>query len=133
MNNKKILIIVAVLVILLGVFCIYKRTHDLPSGLSGRWQAVFLDDGQVYFGRLSASNAHYAVLREVYYLKVTGALQQGEGNAGGISDKSLNLIKLGGEAHGPENEMYIAKTKILFIENLKNDSNVLKAISAARK
>lgn len=133
MNNKKLLITLAVLAVILGVFCIYKRTHDLPRALSGKWQAVFLDDGQVYFGRLSASNARYAVLREVYYLKVTGALQQGDGISGALSEKSLNLIKLGGEAHGPENEMYISKDKILFIENLRSDSNVLKAISTARK
>jgi hypothetical protein len=45
-----------------------------------------------------------------------------------LSKGNLNLIKLGGEAHGPEGDMYIAKDKILFFENLKDNSTVVQAI-----
>jgi hypothetical protein len=129
MNNKKTIIIsIIVLAAILCAICAHKRAFSLPKSSGNQWQAVFLTDGQVYFGKLENENLRFAKLSEVYYLKVSGALQQGTDAAGTLSEKSLNLIRLGGEAHGPEGEMFIAKDKILFIENLKNDSAVVQAI-----
>jgi hypothetical protein len=108
----------------------HSQTNDLPSGLADKWQAVFLTDGQVYFGKLENDNSRYVDLQNVYYLKFAEGLQ-GESASASVNSSSgqnLNLIKLGGEAHGPEDEMYIAKDKILFFENLKSTSPVVQAI-----
>ncbi|MDB5266447.1 MAG: hypothetical protein JWN89_262 [Parcubacteria group bacterium] len=99
-------------------------SRDLPDGLADKFQAVFLTDGQVYFGKLDSYNSRFVLLKNVYYLKAASGLQQSTAD----TKSGLNLIKLGGEAHGPEGDMYIAKDKILFLENLKNDSAVVKAI-----
>ena len=112
------------LFLILSIYIVWRETYDLPSGLGGKWQAVFLTDGQAYFGELSAANASYVSLEDVYYLKA----------ATDVADsKNLNLIRLGGEAHGPENQMFIAKDKILFIENLKPTSTVVAAIEKTAK
>ncbi|MBX4206360.1 hypothetical protein KW784_01050 [Candidatus Parcubacteria bacterium] len=123
-NKSKILILVALLIVL-GSFLAYRESRDIPAD-SSKWQAVFLEDGQVYFGKLSSYNSRFALLDQVYYLKISGGLQQG---SAGDPAGQLNLIKLGGEAHGPEGRMYVAKDKILFIENLKGDSRVVQAIT----
>jgi hypothetical protein len=121
--------IIALIVIALGLCIIFLNgRHDLPTD-SSRWQAVFLEDGQVYFGRLSSYNQRFALLDQVYYLKLSSGLQQGAASELG---GQLNLIKLGGEAHGPEGKMYIAKDNILFVENLKDDSAVVRAISRSK-
>ena len=47
------------------------------------------------------------------------------------SDNSdVQLIKLGNELHGPEDQMQITKDQVLFWENLKADGKVSKAIDS---
>lgn len=88
-----------------------------------KYQAVFLDNNQVYFGKLRYGWLKTARLDDVFYLRVTQALQpQGE------PQPDLQLVQLGGELHGPESTMHIPKSQILFWENLKKDSQVTKAI-----
>ena len=98
---------------------------DFPSIESGRFQAVFLANNQVYFGHLENFDAGFTRLTKVYYLRAAGDLQQGTSQASG---QNLNLVKLGGELHGPEDAMFIPKDKILFWENMRSDSDVVKAI-----
>jgi len=102
----------------------------IPSGSSDKYQAVFLTNNQVYFGKLSSVKSAYPVLRDIYYLRVTQALQPKDPNA---PQQQINLVKLGGELHGPEDEMRINKTQILFVEDLKADSQVVTAINDFKK
>ena len=104
------------------------------SALWGRWgreetnayQAVFLSNGQVYFGKLSRERSQYPVLRDIYYLQVTQPPQLIQPDE--TSPANINIVKLGQELHGPEDEMRINRDTILFIEDLKPDSRVVQAI-----
>jgi hypothetical protein len=96
-------------------------------GSDNKYQAIFLDNNQVYFGKLSREKSDYAVLRDIYYLRLNQALQPPASTAQ-IPD--INLVKLGTELHGPEDEMRINREHILFIENLKEDGQVVKAIKS---
>jgi hypothetical protein len=88
--------------------------------VSGDYQAVFLDNGQVYFGKLKKSDDDFYELTDVFYLQT--------GSAGIDQASSLSLAKLGNEAHGPEDKMRINKDHVLFIEDMKSESKVVKAI-----
>ena len=131
MNTPKQKIIVAVLIVI-GAFLVWKvlsfvgivPSSDFPAVSSAEWQATFLTNNQVYFGHLKNYNREYAVLKDIYYLRVAEPLQQGAQPPG----PALNLVKLGGELHGPQDTMYIPKDKIMFWENLKKDSQVVQAI-----
>jgi len=123
----KVIITVAVVLVLvvllhyLGVI----RVGFLPRLNSG-YQAVFLDNGQVYFGKLYAENSQYPVLKDIYYLQVTQPpqpLREGE-----TPPANINLVKLGAELHGPADEMRINRDHILFIEDLTSGSRVMQAI-----
>jgi hypothetical protein len=130
-QNKSLKIVASSLlvILILGGVHWYKSAHEFSSDSHAKWQAVFLTDGQVYFGQLGSHNKRFALLKDVYYLKYTNGLQQDKaGDSSTLSSRNLNLIKLGGEAHGPEGEMFIAKDKILFFENLKETSTVVQAI-----
>lgn len=128
-RTSKIIISITISALLAAyLFCVAKES-SLPGIKSGQYQAVFLDNGQVYFGKLADESRFFARLSDVYYLKFSDGLQQG----GDISSgKNLNLIRLGGEAHGPEREMILSKKTIVFYENLKKDSAVMQAISGNR-
>ena len=91
------------------------------------YQAVFLDNDQIYFGRLknaepgSDSSSEYLVLSDVYYVKVD-------------NDGVGKLVKLGQiEPHRPTNEMIINQDHVLFWENLSPDSPVVQTIRSSVK
>jgi len=80
------------------------------------YQAVFLTNNQTYFGRLKSISSDYLILLDVYYVKI-------DDNGAG------QLVKLGSiEPHEPENKMIINRDQILFWENIKLDSLVVKKI-----
>ena len=82
----------------------------------GAYQAIFLTNDQIYFGHLKNISSDYLILSDVYYVKID---QSGVGQ----------LVKLGvGEPHGPKDEMVINQDQILFWENLRFDSQVVKTI-----
>lgn len=77
-----------------------------------QFQSVFLTGGQVYFGKITNISETQVTLTDIYYLSEDGAA----------------LHKLGEEVHGPEDVMYIERSKVDFWENLKTDGEVAKAI-----
>lgn len=103
---------------------------NLSSLLSGTgYQAVFLSNGQVYFGRASGLNSNYVNLKDVYYLQVSQVLQPIQGKKQPEPQQTLTLAKLGtAELHKPKDEMKINRDHILFIEDLEKDSQVVQAI-----
>ena len=91
-------LVVAVL-ILAGLYIVSKYTRFNVLGLSSTnstWQAVFLSNGQVYFGKVVKADDE--------------------------------VVVLGNELHGPQDEMRINYQHVLFIEDLKPDSKVVQAI-----
>jgi hypothetical protein len=110
-------------------------TEQKEEKVSG-YQAVFLTNGQVYFGKLSDVSATYATLNDIYYLQVTqppiqGSQQQGQQQQ--AAQQQLSLVKLGEELHGPVDEMKINRDQILFFEDIKEDGRVMTAIREYQK
>lgn len=96
----------------------------------GKYQAVFFTNGQVYFGKLQAFNDQYLKLTDVYYLQTQQAEQDTKNLQKTSTDQNnVQLTKLGGEIHGPQDEMIISKDQVLFYENLKSDGKVSTSIS----
>lgn len=132
-------IILIMAMILLMVFN-FLFSHDTSFSRLLNWsdpskyQAVFLSNGQVYFGKVADVNIQTLVLEDIYYLRMSQALQAlSSGEEGGqIQADNFSLVKLGNEIHGPENRMNINLDHILFIENLNNNSKVVEAISEHR-
>lgn len=120
--------VVLVLIVILvgGVWYVMQNKSDAGDTDSqltiatGEFQAVFLDNGQVYFGKLERSRSDFYLLTDVFYLQ--------SGAAGIDQTSNLSLTKLGSEAHGPEDKMELNVEHILFIEDMKQDSKVVNAI-----
>ena len=81
------------------------------------YQAVFLITNQVYFAKVDAEGDTY-LLTDVYYLT--------QAEAGAPSQ----LLKRGGEPHGPREPMIVPARSVLFIENLRDDSAIVAGIKA---
>lgn len=128
--NKTILIFsAAVIILILGwlTASYFSRTSVNKSD----WQAVFLTDGQVYFGQVVKEMPDTVILRNIYYLQTRQPLQQLKpGEATSLGRSALPLVKLGNELHAPIDEMRINRQHVLFIEDLKDEGEVVKAIKA---
>jgi uncharacterized membrane protein len=96
-----------------------------------KYQAVFLTNGQVYFGKL-ANSGDYMQLSDVYYLQVQqdvqGATEEQSEEVAKDKESQVSLAKLGSELHGPEDAMQINRDQVLFWENLTDNSKVVSAI-----
>lgn len=121
------LILVLVVLILIGVGGFAFQMRRLSSTInSDSVQAVFLTNGQVYFGKLENPWARYVRLTDVYYLQMKDGLQSQDLST--VNSGDMALIKLGKELHSPTDKIEINRDQILFIEDLTNDSKVVKAI-----
>ena len=130
------LIIIAIIVLgVLGWFAWSKMHSAGPAIDSGKYQAVFFTNGQVYFGKLQQAGSEYMKLTEIYYLQTqAGAATDANNPQTTTNDQSnVQLIKLGDEIHGPEDQMIISKDQVLFYENLKADGKVAKSIDQYKK
>jgi hypothetical protein len=94
-----------------------------------QYQAVFLTNGQVYFGKVSNVDKSYVSIKDIYYLQVQQTVQPKDNSAANANNQQVSLAKLGGELHGPEDVMYVSRQQVLFWENLKNDGKVADAIA----
>ncbi len=86
--------------------------------------AVFLLDGQAYFGHLEDIPWSGTIaLRDVYYFNDASKT---------ATDLAVGLVKRGSELHEPVDVMRIRRDKVLAIERIGNDSPVARAIAAQR-
>jgi hypothetical protein len=117
------------LALLVGGTWFYNKTVGSTID-SSRYQAVFLTNGQVYFGKLHRAGEYYK-LSNVFYLQASQSSTDGSNNPqqAATSNAGVQLIKLGNEVHGPEDSMVIEKNQVLFFENLKNDGKVVDSIN----
>lgn len=139
-TNKKLWLLLIVLFIVIGVsywtIGSQKWSGRAIGGLNDAgYQAVFLTNGQVYFGQLGSGFGGFMKLDDVYYLRVQRALQPAQTEDGVASQEQtgISLVKLGSELHGPEDSMLINRDQILFVEAMKTDSKVVQAIKKEKE
>ncbi len=90
---------------------------------SVEYQAVFMDNGQVFFGKMERAGSPYPLLREVYYIGR-------QASPDGKEVKNI-LIKRGNEWHAPE-YMYINSSHIVVVEPVAANSRVAQLIKEAK-
>lgn len=105
--------------VLAGSFALVRWwDFTLPSAGRQQYQAVFLSNGQTFFGRYYDRLGPYAKVVQPYYIQ-----QMGDPNDPKAPPQS-RIVKRGGELHGPQDEMLVPKTSILFVEDLAPGSPV---------
>jgi hypothetical protein len=104
---------------------------DAPAIDTKKYQAIFLRNGQIYFGKLTPVNKDYMKLNDVFYLRTqsTGSDEAKDSQADATNSQGdVQLIKLGNEVHGPDDEMVVNRNEVMYYENLKADGKVSQAI-----
>jgi hypothetical protein len=137
-RSINLLIILLVIGSIIGIFYAgYGVVASLTSDSavkSKQFQAVFLSNGQVYFGKISNVSNNTVVLKDIFYLQVNNNSTNGsstnvQSGSTAAGSQQVSLAKLGSELHGPDDVMYINRSQVLFWENLKNSGKVVDAIN----
>jgi len=123
MNARIVLVRLLQVAIVLGVLggtFAFVRWWDftLPSLGHQPYQAVFLANGQTFFGRYYDRLGPSAKIVAPYYIQQTG---DPEDQSATVQSR---IVRRGGELHGPQQEMLVPKTSILFVEDLAPGSPV---------
>lgn len=134
-----LLVIVAVLAV--GMVAYRSFGERLLAVGKTDYQAVFLTNGQVYFGKVKNLNSQYALLEDVYYVILQRPAAQPVAPEGGevapetapSQAPSYTLRKLGGEIHAPEDRMLINRDHILMVEDLQSDGKLIQAIGQSQQ
>ena len=122
--QKLIAGLLALIVVLLGVIGLRSIQTGTAPQFGSQYQAVVLNNGQVFFGKLENSSSQYPVLRDVFY--IVSQVNPETKQAANV------LVRRGGEPHGPE-YMVLNRQSILMIEPVKDDSQVAKFIAEQKK
>jgi hypothetical protein len=112
---------------LLGAGCARKVDQAQTLKIDSEYKAIFLENGQVYFGKLEEQGPSYLLLTDVFY--VQNQVLQDKQDAEKKEVKST-LIKRGSEWHAPD-RMYINTAHVLVIEPVSNTSRVAQLIKEA--
>jgi len=130
-NPLHIVLLMSVAIVLFGMTWLATFYNPVSEGrhvAEDKLQAVFLEGGQVYFGRITLLNDQYVRLNDIYYLRVNQQVQP-EQQGQQASSQDVSLVKLGCELHGPQDQMIINRAQVTFWENLKDDGQVAQAVA----
>jgi len=107
----------------LAALCLLSGCGGSDLQFPTEYQAVFLDNGQVFFGKLADTGSPYLTLRDVYYVQTLVEREK---------KKTANLlIKRGSEWHNPD-FMRINSRHVVVIEPVGPDSRVAQLIREAK-
>ena len=119
------------LVVALTFLLVFGGNSQEHSIQKNKYQAVFLNNGQVYFGNVQSIGSKTIDLRNIYYLQTNGTA--GTDNAAAQSANNVSLVKLGCELHAPYDQMLVNSDQVIFWENLQDTSQVVQAITKYKK
>jgi hypothetical protein len=122
-----LLLLVLVVAVIFVVAFGNKKEADYIN--NDKMQAVFLQTGQVYFGKIKALQGNYLELENIYYLQTSNTDTASTTN----SNANVSLVKLGCELHAPYDRMVINRDQVTFWENLQDDGQVAKAVATFQK
>ena len=131
-NKWPFLAVALVALLLLTAVAWALKSHSTPGVAKDGYQAVFLDNGQVFFGKLKNTHGTYLYLEKAYYTKKQDLPADATAEQKQATSNNVSLVKVGAEVYGPENNMSIRAEQVLFWQNLKSDSKVTKAINDAK-
>ncbi|OGY93414.1 MAG: hypothetical protein A2406_00685 [Candidatus Komeilibacteria bacterium RIFOXYC1_FULL_37_11] len=122
--------LIVVVLLLATVWLVMSRAQTMEK--SGKFQAIYLENGQTYYAKVAKEDALNIYLSDVYYIQIEQqTVQPAEGAEEGAEPQVVEvpvLIKRGEELHKPQGLMQINRSKLVAIEEIGADSEILKEI-----
>jgi len=110
--------ILVALVVVLGTSALVEWwDFTLPAIGGARYQAVFLANGQTYFGHYVDRLGPYVKIENAFYIQQTPSEDEEQ-------PAQSKIVRRGSELHHPSAFVLVPKSAILFVEDLRADSSV---------
>ena len=104
-------------IVLVATFILVRAWDFVLPSFGARYQAVFLANGQTYFGHYLDRLGPYVKVENAFYIQQAPTAEEGQ-------TPESRIIRRGSELHQPLPFVLIPKTAILFVEDLRQDSQV---------
>ncbi len=127
LNVMNIVVLFGIAILVAAIALAFTRGGDNESKYisTKHYQAVFLNNGQVYFGNINNLNGKYLRMTNIYYLTQSSTT----GSTGQATNGNYSLVKLGcQQIHDPFDEMVINRDQVTFWENLQDSGKVVTSI-----
>lgn len=128
LNVMNIVVLFGIAILVAAIALAFTRGGDNESKYisNKHYQAVFLNNGQVYFGNINNLNGKYLRMTNIYYLTQSSSADT-SGKA--ATNGNYSLVKLGcQQIHDPFDEMIINRDQVTFWENLQDSGKVVTSI-----
>lgn len=129
MRILNVVLLAGIAVLLVGCAFLFTRggaDNEYQYVNPADYQAVFLNNGQVYFGDIQSINSQYVRMTNIYYLTQNGGSSSTSSSSNG---NNYSLVKLGcQQIHDPLDEMVINRDQVTFWENLNSSGKVVSSI-----
>lgn len=86
-----------------------------------KYQAVYLANGQAYFGKLQNTDGEYLTINGPYTAQKNDSKE---------SEQITTLLRVRDQVYGPEDTMAIKANQVVFWQNLRDDSKISQAIKS---
>lgn len=129
-SSVLLLFSIAIIILAIAALTFFSGNTESKAIKKNAYQAVFLNNGQVYFGNIQSLSDKFIDLQNIYYLQTNN---QNSSDQSSSSNNNVSLVKLGCELHAPYDQMVINRDQVIFWENLKDSGQVVKAIAQYKK
>jgi hypothetical protein len=109
--------LLAAIAILVATFALVRWWDFVLPPTGARYQAVFLANGQTYFGHYLDRLGPYVKVENAFYITQAPTAEEGQ-------TPESRIIRRGSELHQPLPFVLIPKSAILFVEDLRQGSQV---------
>lgn len=92
---------------------------------ASKYQAVYLANGQMYFGKLQNTDGDFLVIKTPYTVQSVAADSKAT-----AEQSTTTLLKVSSQVYGPEESVAIKASQVTFWQNLRDDSKITQAIKA---
>lgn len=126
--RRVVIILGLVIVATILYFMLFSGYNQKEAKQDYDWYAVKLINGEEYYGQVSDTKSDPVVITNVFYNY--DQIKDGvvDKNYSPEMSTNLRLVKRGKEIHGPDGSMSVVRGQVIYMEPLKDDSKVLKAI-----
>lgn len=120
--------VVGALALVLGIALVtvlVMRSQPTQQIDSSKYQAIYLNSGQMYFGKLQNTGGDFLIIKSPYIAQSVDSA-----DAKTTSSTQATLVKVSSQVYGPDDSIAIKSSQVTFWQNLRDDSKVSQAIKA---